>query len=125
MADGLQVQVVGADAFAASCQAAAKDLQSMDAASRNAATQTAGQARSRAPRLTGRLAASIVGKPDGKGGFEVTVQLGEVYPVVQEYGSRYVRAKRYMRAAIDGSEAVIVSTYQTELERIVGTIKGA
>jgi hypothetical protein len=30
-----------------------------------------------------------------------------------------------MRATIEGSQAVITRTYETELERIVGTIKGA
>jgi hypothetical protein len=125
MAGGISMQLVGGDRLAATADRAAREIQTFDAASRSAALSVAGQARSRAPRLTGRLAASITGKPDGRGGFEVTVQLGLVYPVVQEYGSRYVRGKRYMQAAIDGSEGVITRTYEQDLERIVGTIKGA
>jgi HK97 gp10 family phage protein len=124
MADGISVQLLGADRFAATTERAARDISTFDAASRSAAQQVAGQARSRAPRLTGRLAASITGKPDGHGGFEVAVQLGLVYPIVQEYGSRYVRGRHFMRATIDGSEAVITRTYEADLQRIVGTIRG-
>lgn len=123
MADGFRVELVGADRFAGSCDRAARDLATMDAASRSAATQVAGQARSRAPRLTGRLAASIAGKPDGHAGFEVTVQLGAVYPVVMEYGGRHWRAHRYLRSAMDASEGVITKTYQGELEQIVSEIR--
>lgn len=123
MADGFRVELVGARAFAGSCDRAARDLSTMDAASRTAATQVAGQARSRAPRLTGRLAASIRGVPDGRAGFEVTVQLGAVYPAVHEYGGRYWRAQHYLRSSVDGSTGVITRTYQSELEHIVGGIR--
>lgn len=120
---GFRAELVGGRAFAASCDRAARDLTTMDAASRSAALQVAGQARSRAPRLTGRLAASIVGKPDGHAGFDVTVQLGAVYPVVMEYGGRYWRARRYLASTAESSEGVITKTYTTELEHIVSGIR--
>ena len=124
MADGISVQLLGADRFAATTDRAARDISTFDAASRSAAMSVANQARSRAPRLTGRLAASITGKPDGRGGFDVAVRLGLVYPVVQEYGSRYVRGRHYLRATIGSAVGVITRADEADLERIVGTIRG-
>lgn len=126
MADGVQVQVVGAGRFAATCSAAARDMTTMGRAPQVAGNQLAGQARSRAPRLTGRLASSIRSVPDGQGGFTVQVQLSGIYPLVQEFGSRRgVRARRYMRGARDAGQQEVVNSYEHELERIVGTIRGA
>jgi len=122
----MRVEVKGADRFAATTNKAAADMTTMGRAPRVAGDQLAGQARSRAPRLTGRLASSIRAVPDGNGGFEVQVQLGGIYPLVQEFGSRRgVRAQRYLRGARDAGQQGVVTTYEQELDRIVGTIRGA
>lgn len=73
-------------------------------------------AAARAPVASGRLAGSIRGDADAK---QATLSVGVPYWNVQEFGSRYVRAQRYMKAGADAMAREAPDAYRERMAAIV------
>ena len=117
-----ETKVRGADRLAATLRAAGNKLGDMTQASTTAAQAVTADAKSKAPRRTGRLAASIVG--EGRRN-TARVTAGAPYAAYVEFGTARVPARPYMRPALAARQAQIVDAYAAETDRIIGTVKGA
>jgi HK97 gp10 family phage protein len=124
----LRVEVDGADRLAATLEAAGDDLADLEDAGTEAGRLLVGEARRRAPKRSGALAATVtVTQVTGQ---SVRVSAGSgrvVYAGVQENGwrARNIRARRFMRGALTDQQGAIVEAYRDEVDDIVDTVKGA
>lgn len=102
---------------------AASDLADLQAAGSQAGSLVVGRAQARAPRLTGRLAASISYEARGD---EVSIGSPLVYAPIQEYGSprRGIRAQPYLNPSLDESADRIATTYELAVGGVVARIEG-
>lgn len=122
MADGLTVQVRGADTLARTAAAAADDLRDLAQVNRAAASAVASAARP--PRRTGRLAASI-GVQDVSA-TEATVGTSIVYGAVIEYGwpAHGIEARYYLADAADASWQTVQNLYADAVDDAIRHVKG-
>jgi hypothetical protein len=122
MADGLSVEVRGADRLSRSAAEAADAFQDLIDVNRRAAAGVAQAARP--PRLTGALAASIrvldANVREGVAGSSL------VYAGVIEHGwpARGIEGAGYMAAALDARYAATVDLYADHVDRTLATVKG-
>src|SRR5262245_35566613 len=102
---------------------AARDLGELTAAGNAAGSLVVGRAASRAPKLTGRLAASISYEAAGN---EVSIGSPLVYAPVIEYGSprRGIAAQPFLRSSLDESSDRIVTNYEVAVGGVVASIEG-
>jgi hypothetical protein len=102
---------------------AGRDLGDLTPAHQAAADRVAAQARARAPRRSGRLAATIRATADKTGG---TVAVGVVYAGVQEYGwpARRIPAQAYLIPAGEAAAPGLANEYGTEVQDILGHVRG-
>lgn len=110
------VRVEGATEAAAAYRAIAADARDMSEPHRAIAAAGEAAAAARAPVATGRLAASIRGDADAK---EATLSVGASYWNVQEFGSRYVRGQRFMKAGADAMSRTAPDAYKARMAAIV------
>jgi len=69
-------------------------------------------ARNRAPASTGRLSGSIAGAGDDR---QATLAVGVAYWPYQEFGTRHLKARRYMAAGIRAMRKVAGREYRKKL----------
>lgn len=123
----VRVDVQGADRLAGTLTDARADLGDLSDPGEDAGRLLVREARRRAPKRSGALAASVtVTQVTGQG---VTVSAGSgrvVYAGVQENGwrARRIRARRYMAGALDSQERAVIDTYRDEINDITNTVKG-
>lgn len=110
------VKVEGATEAAAAYRAIAADARDMTEPNRAIADAGAAAAAARAPTATGALAGSIRGDADAK---QATLSVGVAYWNVQEFGSRYVRAQRYMAAGTEAMAREAPGAYADRMAAIV------
>jgi HK97 gp10 family phage protein len=120
MADGVRVEVLGADTLARTLSSAARELQQMTPVNRQAGDILARNAASGAPRRTGRLAGSIRVTANAEGA-EVTA--GAPYAPFQEFGTRYVRATYFLSQAAARDDQV-VDVYDRAVDKIISSVRG-
>jgi hypothetical protein len=122
MADSVEVK--GADRVAATLRSAARKIENLDAADRRVAASLAQQARSRAPKRTGRLARSTVGIPSPEGG--ARVQATVIYAGVIHNGWRRhnITPNPFIRDAVEAGVTQAASTYAQECQQALNTVKG-
>jgi HK97 gp10 family phage protein len=124
----IRVEVDGADRLAATLDDAGADLADLQDAGTDAGRLVEREARRRAPKRSGALAASVtVTQVTGQ---SVRVSAGSgrvVYAGVQENGwrARNIRAHRFMRGALTAQERAVVEAYADQVDDIVDTVKGA
>lgn len=122
MADGLRVEVKGADTLARTLNAAARDLQDYSAVNRRAGEVLARTAAGRAPRRSGRLAATTaVISADDRG---AEVGSGVPYGRFQDLGTRWVRPTYYLSGALGQAEGAVTDVYSVAVDRTVGKVRG-
>jgi len=112
------VKVRGADRVAATMHAAADDLRSMDAATRDYQQLLTAAARGFAPVRTGRLRASI--RP-----LAAAVAATAPYAAPVEYGTAGRRPARFMARAVDRTESDADRVFTAGADHICDQIKGA
>jgi phage gpG-like protein len=119
-----RLEIIGADRLAASLHSAAKDLTNMGDANAKAGGIVVQDARSRAPRRSGRLAGSIQATPAPDG---VDIEATVVYAGVIEYGypSRNIRAQPYLTPAVEATQSHFLTVYQDATQRVLDNVKGA
>jgi HK97 gp10 family phage protein len=122
MADGIRVTVKGLVPLVATMSRMAVLLQDMKQANTKAATVVAKAGRSRAPRDTGQLAGSIHPVPTTR---RARVEAVARYARYVEFGTRVMSAKAFLHPAARETEPVWLKAYLHDLERIVGTVRGA
>jgi hypothetical protein len=122
MAGGLRVEVKGADTLGATLGAAARDLQSMTPANQRAGQVVARVVQARAPRRTGRLAASTSVRADNAG---VEVTSGVPYARFMDAGTRFVRATYYLSGALEQAEGAVLDVYEKSVDDALGKVRGA
>lgn len=123
MAEGATVE--GATRLQATCLAAASDLDAgLPHAARSSGSLVAVQARARAPRRTGRLAASITSRTEQSGAV-VGTSLDYATPVHQGVPARGIGARPFLRDAAQAAQPVVVATYAGDVRRVVSQVKGA
>lgn len=120
MADGIRVEVQGADRLASTLKGAATQLLDQTPANRAAGAQLQAQAMAKAPRRTGRLASSIT----VLGADRVEVQVGSTlrYAGFQNYGTRHNRPTYFLTGALD---AMTTDVYADYADQVMATVKGA
>lgn len=116
------VDVVGAARLATTLRTAAHRIGKLDRANNTVGHSIRERATTRAPRRTGRLAASIrvTRRPDG-----VDVRAGAPYAAFVEYGTRRMRAQPFMRPAVGDDGDEWLPHYQHQVEEILNTVRGA
>jgi HK97 gp10 family phage protein len=122
MADGLRVEVLGADSLARTLGVAAHELDDMSDANHAAGALLVRDAAGRAPRRTGRLAGSIRVTEAGKSG--VTIRAGAPYGPFQEFGTRYVRATYFLTGTLAHDEGPVVDVYAASVDHALGQVRG-
>lgn len=122
------VFVEGARELARSLRRAGVDVKELKAANQRVGQIVVQAAQARAPKKTGRLAASIRASKEAAA---VTIRAGNngaiPYAAVQEYGwpRHHISAKHYLTGAIADKRDEVMALYFAELDRIIGTIEGA
>jgi phage gpG-like protein len=122
--DGAQVKVIGAERLAATMRGAGRDIENMDAAGAKVQAQLTRDARGRAPKRTGRLARSVIGR--NKGG-DVEVGSSLVYAGVIHYGwpRHHIGAQPFLTDALAADAPRIVDIYRADVQRSLDQVKGA
>jgi HK97 gp10 family phage protein len=108
--------VEGVEAASRAYLAVADDARNMSEAHARIAAAAADAARSRAPVRTGALAGTIAAKSTPA---DAELVVGVPYWAAQEFGTRYVAARRYMRAGIDAGRAAADPAYRARLGAII------
>jgi HK97 gp10 family phage protein len=123
---GATVETQGFDTLASTLNGAGRELKSMPEANAKAGDVIASAARSRAPRRTGALAATVRAAPDRDGS---TITAGEPprvgYALFVEYGTGNMRAEPYMWPAIEESQGKWLKEYQSSVDETLGKVHGA
>ena len=124
MGDGITVQVEGVARFAATTADAGRQLSTLDRGSAAAGRELSRRAAAKAPKRTGRLAASIrpVATPPG-----VTVATAPLtYANVQNYGwaAHNITATYYLTGTLDPAESDILDIYTKDADRVLDTVRG-
>jgi len=115
--------VRGGDRLAATLDAAATRIAEMPAAVHTRAGQLVARAvAAAAPRRSGVLAASFVGRAGG-GGAQVTSRAR--YAGYVNYGTRRMRGRRYVDAGLDAAADPVAQVYADEIDRALGHVRGA
>jgi len=118
---GAEFTLEGADAFASSLDAAARDLEVM--APEDAGRIVAQRASVGAPKLTGTLARSITAQTA-----PATVLVGSdlEYAPVQEFGSgaHNITAQPYLIPALENSAAQVLEAYTAEADKVMAQVHG-
>jgi HK97 gp10 family phage protein len=119
----MPTKIKGADRLAATTAAAGRDLAAMPRGTHAAAANVAAaRTRANAPRRTGRLVGSVGVQVTGSG---ASVTVGAPYAAFVEYGTRYMRGRRFVSAAADDSLDDVADVYMAQVDRTMKTIKGA
>jgi len=124
MPEGVRFKLDGFSQLSSSLHSAADDLAHMDRANAVASDIVTADARGRAPRLTGALAASIAAAPESDGAAVVATV---AYAGVIEFGSprRNIAAQPYMRPAVEATEQQYMTTYTDEVQTVLNRVRGA
>lgn len=120
----MTVEVRGADTLARTLGSAAHDLEDMREPGQASAAQLLNSARSKAPRLSGRLASSLTADT---GPVLVEVTSGLEYAGRTHYGWPAVgqQAQPFLTDALAELDNTIVDNYQAQVLRALGKVKGA
>jgi len=108
----MPVTVTGAEEAQAAIQGVVDDARSMGDVHRLIAQAGEDAARARAPASTGRLSGSITGGADDR---QATLAVGVAYWPYQEFGTRHLKARRYMAAGIRAMRKVAGKEYRKKL----------
>lgn len=122
MAEGLRIEVLGADTLDRTLDAAARDLADYTPQNRRAGEVAARTAAGRAPRLTGRLAGSVRVLSADRSGAEVGTPV--TYGRFQDLGTRYVRPTYYLSGALGQAESAITAVYEAAVDQTLGKVRG-
>ena len=109
----MPVTVTGAEEAQAAIQGVVDDARSMGDVHRLIAQAGEDAARARAPASTGRLSGSITGGADDR---QATLAVGVAYWPYQEFGTRHLKARRYMAAGIRAMRKVAGKEYRKKLD---------
>ena len=115
--------VKGADRLNATLAAAGRRLEDMPSAThRRAGAVTAQLVAAAAPRRTGHLARSFRVQATAAG---ATVTSGVGYGGFVNYGTRHLRARRFVDRALDAATQPVADIYMSEVDKALGQVKGA
>lgn len=121
-------RVIGADTVGRTMHNVADTVGDLSKPGAAAGKDLTDAAKGYAPRLSGRLRASIEAKAT-RDTVTITAGVGitRPYPAVQEYGSnrRHITATHYMRRAAESRESAVVSEYEQTVNRAVDKVRGA
>lgn len=120
----MTVEVLGAQALAASLAAASARLERLDSAEADAARQLTQAGRAEAPKVTGRLAGSIHAT---RAPHEIRVGSGLVYaPVIHNgWARRNISPNPYLRRGLEDTAPYIVDVYARSVSDAVSRVRGA
>jgi phage gpG-like protein len=120
----MSVEVKGAATFQTTTALAAADLGDMREPGQASAAQLLASARSKAPRLTGRLASSLTADT---GPALVEVGSGLEYAGRTHYGWPAVgqQAQPFLTDALAELDSTILDNYQHQVEKALNKVKGA
>jgi hypothetical protein len=121
------VQVDGVRELRASLKRAGDDLGDMKDANAAVAGMVAGRASSLAPRVSGRLAASVRGN---RAAASAVVKVGTASlpyagPVHWGWPARHIAANPFAVNAAHDTEPAWTATYLDAIDRIIGKVRGA
>ncbi len=117
------IRVEGQTRLRVTLARASRDLEEMNAAASAAGRAIAGIAKGRAPRITGRLAASVTSSIDG-GDFDVHSPLEYARRVQVGYRRYNQRAQPFISSTVRDNEKRILDTYTREADEILGRVEG-
>ena len=124
---GAKVSVDGAAVLQRTLQAAGRDLQDWSQVNAAAAARVAQDAAARAPRRSGRLAASIRPTTDKTSGTIAAGGGGIAYAKVQEYGNprHNIAAQPYLGPAFTDAQSDLVAMYDAHMKQAIQQVRGA
>lgn len=111
-----EVTVEGLEAAQAAYAGIASDAKDMTEAHRAMADAGAQAARARAPVRSGALSGSIDGTATAQ---DAKLSVGVPYWPYLEYGTKFLNARRYMRAGIDAMERTAPGAYEQRMAAII------
>lgn len=112
-------EVKGVERLVSTLHRAADEMASMDAANSKAAAMIASQARSRAPRRTGRLAGSISADRTG-----ITASAPYAGPIHWGWPSRNIDPQPFAMNAARATEAQWIRFYEDDIQKALDGVKG-
>lgn len=120
-----QITVIGGERFAATMHAAGRKIENLRAANAEVAKEVERAARQRAPKRTGRLARSIVGRAGNRNNAEIGSTL--IYaPVIHNGWPRHhITANPFLIKGAEASQDQWMGTYQEHVQDALDTVKGA
>jgi phage gpG-like protein len=124
MADGAQIKIIGGARLNATLDAAARQISNPVEASRKAATLVERQGRQNAPKRSGRLSRSIVGRPK-TGGAEIGSSLVYAGVIHNGWPRHHITANPYLTRALDSTQDQVVSVYAQDAQRALDHVQGA
>lgn len=121
MAEAIEFSVQGINEVKATLEKLGKDLESNLELNKELSTTLAQKASAMAPRLTGALAASVVGNPSGERAQIVAGSAAVPYAGVQEYGwpARNIKAQPYLVPAVKNNIGLIVEKYNDSIKESI------
>jgi len=108
----MPAEVTGIPEAQAAIQGVVDDARSLGDVHRLIAQAGEDAARARAPASTGRLSGSITGGADDR---QATLAVGVAYWPYQEFGTRHLKARRYMAAGIRAMRKTAGKEYRKKL----------
>lgn len=119
-----RVEVEGATKAVATLNLAALRLRDLSSGATTASSVVASSGRTRAPRRTGRLAASITGRSEQS---DAVVVASVRYAAPVHYGvpSKRMAPRPFLSSAAAATQTVWVQAYATNVARVMDAVKGA
>lgn len=114
----MSVTVKGDAELRAALGVIADGLTQLPAAPQDTAALVAADARSHAPRRTGRLASSITGRA-GRNTAEIGTPVAYGWPVHQGVPRRGQRAQPFLRNALVAQQARILDAWAADIQRLI------
>jgi hypothetical protein len=119
------VEVIGLPRLRSTLSAAAADISDMSDAAERSARLVQTSARSRAPRLSGRLAGSL--RVLHLSGGDAEIGSGLIYaPVIHNgWWAHNITPNPFLSDALDRAEVTITDYYARDIDRALAQVKGA
>lgn len=126
MVDEARVTIAGLPRLRSALRAAGRNLDDLKNANAAAAAIVAAAASARAPRRTGRLAASVRGN---RAAGRATVLAGGAAvpyaaPIHWGWPARHIEAQPFVSEAAQATEATWTAAYQADIEKVVDDVGG-
>lgn len=117
-------EVHGADRVAATMAHAARDLGRMDTANQRIAMALAQKSRGAAPKRSGALSRSTVGRAGANNSAEITATVVYAGVIHNGWARHHIRANPFIMRTVEATQGQWVGAYTEEVQTICDQVRG-